>query len=137
MKLLMFAAFEWYSKTSSKIIESEADDFRTIKVENAVIAFIQFEEKDGGENRNTKIKKLVKNIKWLAGKFNYKNVVLHSFTHLSTSVLQHDIAKKMLLEARDRLARTNYNVTVTPFGHLNEFKIHVRGESLGRVFKDL
>jgi hypothetical protein len=28
-------------------------------------------------------------------------------------------------------------VVVTPFGYLNEWKIHVAGESLAKVFKDL
>jgi hypothetical protein len=81
--------------------------------------------------------KFIKNIKWLAGKFDSKNVVLHSFNHLSGSKAPADFAERMVQDARQRLETSGYSVTVTPFGYLNEWKLHVAGESLAKVFKEI
>jgi len=49
------------------------------------------------------------------------------------------IHPKMVLAARaaQRLGDTGYEVSATPFGYLNEWKMHVAGESLAKVFKDI
>ena len=47
------------------------------------------------EERSRKVlTKMVKNIKWLAGKFSSKSVALHSFSHLSTSRASIDFARQ-------------------------------------------
>jgi hypothetical protein len=43
----------------------------------------------------------------------------------------------MVQDARQRLETSGYSVTVTPFGYLNEWKLHVAGESLAKVFKEI
>lgn len=43
---------------------------------------------------------------------------------------------KLIKEANARLTRSGFTVTETPFGYLNEWKIHVAGESLAKVFKE-
>ena len=82
------------------------------------------------------MQKFVKNVKWLSGKFLTKNVVLHSFNHLSGSKADPDFSKEVLDEVVERLTRTDFQVSVTPFGYFNEFKIHVAGDSLAKVFKE-
>ncbi len=86
--------------------------------------------------RDSVMQKFVKNIKWIAGKFNTKNVVLHSFNHLSSSKSTPEFAQSLLEEAIERLRRTGYEVMPTPFGYFNEFKIHVAGDSLAKVYKE-
>ncbi len=105
------------------------------EVKDATVVFFQVEEKDS-EDRSGVIRKLVKNIKWHAGKFGTKNVVLHSFNHLSSSKAPPDVAREILDEVVQRLNRADYHVLVTPFGYFHEFKIHVGGESLAKVFKE-
>jgi hypothetical protein len=78
----------------------------------------------------------VKNVKWLCGKFTTKNVVLHSFNHLSSSKADPDFSEDLLKEVLERLERTDFKVMVTPFGYFNEFNIHVAGDSLAKVFKE-
>jgi hypothetical protein len=73
---------------------------------------------------------------WLAGKFGTKNVVLHSFNHLSSSKSSPEFAKTLLEEVRLRLERTGCKVMTTPFGYFNEFRMHVAGDSLAKVFKE-
>ena len=78
----------------------------------------------------------MKNVKWLAGKFDSKNVVLHSFNHLGMSKASPEFSQGVLLEVVERLERTGYTVMTTPFGYFNEFKMHVAGDSLAKVYKE-
>jgi nucleotide-binding universal stress UspA family protein len=64
-------------------------------------------------------------------------VVLHSFGHLSLSKAPPELAQELADDAAQRLERAGYQVSATPFGYLNEWQMHVAGESLAKVFKDI
>lgn len=136
MKILMFYAPAFWFRTYEKVLETapDRDDDRT--VEETVVVFYHAEAHDLGRHTGV-LQKLIKNIKWLSGKFRTKNIVLHSFNHLSTSKAPADFTQRLISEARDRLEKAGFTVTETPFGYLNEWKIHVAGESLAKVFKDI
>ena len=94
MKLLMIYCNSFYYKTSIKNLDSVEDYEKSESIENTLVAFIQAEEKD--EENIKKIEtKLIKNIKWAAGKNDTKRIVLHSFAHLSTSKASPDITKEL------------------------------------------
>lgn len=135
MKLLLFYGPYFYYKTARKSLPEVEDVQKEEEVRDCVVVFFHVEEKDQ-DNKKSVIQKFVKNVKWLAGKFGTKNVVLHSFNHLSSSKAVPEFAREVLEEARDRLQRTGYNVINTPFGYFNEFKLHVAGDSLAKVFKE-
>jgi hypothetical protein len=80
---------------------------------------------------------VLKNVKWLANKRELKNVVLHSFTHLSDSTASPEYAHSLLEAAAERLRATGYSVWLTPFGYFCEWELGVYGESLAKVFKML
>ena len=79
---------------------------------------------------------MVKNIKWLAGKFSNTNVALHWFSHLATSKCSPEFAQQILVDAKVHLENTGFTTEITSFGYLHEFSLYVSGESLGRVFKE-
>lgn len=135
MKLLMFYTREWWYKTASKTLETAPDIEIEEAMPNAVVIFFHSEAEDE-EKYGSVCEKFVKNVKWLAGKFSTKNVVLHSFNHLSHSKSSPEIAKRLLDDVIIRLERTGYTVMQTPFGYFNEFKMHVAGDSLAKVFKE-
>jgi hypothetical protein len=135
VKLLMFYTKEWWYRTAAKTLEEVPDLEREEKVENAVVIFFHCEEQDETDFDGV-VRKFAKNAKWLAGKFGTKSVVLHSFNHLSSSKAPPFIAKRILDEVRARLENTGYNVMSTPFGYFNEFRMHVAGDSLAKVFKE-
>ncbi len=83
------------------------------------------------------IGKWVKKVRWIAGKFDTRAVVLHSFDHLSSSRASPDCAAAIRDEVRKRLQRAGYDVVETPFGWRNEWKLHVSGESPAKVFKEI
>ena len=67
----------------------------------------------------------------------FKNVVLHSFTHLAEASASPQFAEAFLQSAATRLRNTGYSVTLTPFGWVCEWDLSVFGESLAKVFKSL
>ncbi len=133
--MILFYAHSFYYRTWEKSLPHVEDINREEEVKNATVVFFQFEEKDV-QNSSSVVKKTVKNIKWHAGKFSTRTVVLHSFNHLSTSKASPEDALAMLDSVVERLDRGGYNITVTPFGYFHEFKIHVGGESLAKVYKE-
>lgn len=135
MKLLMFYVHEWWYKTAEKTLPDVPDSEMEESVRDAVVVFFHAEADDEAK-RESVIQKFVKNTKWIAGKFGTKNVVLHSFNHLSSSKSSPEFAKAILNEVTERLGRTGFEVMLTPFGYFNEFKMHVAGDSLAKVFKE-
>ena len=135
MKLLMFYVHEWWYKTASKSLSSVADVSREARLENAAVVFYHVEAEDQ-EKSGKVIQKFTKNIKWIAGKFSTKNIVLHSFNHLGISKAPPEFSKEVVDEVIERLERTGFTVMTTPFGYFNEFKMHVAGDSLAKVYKE-
>lgn len=132
----MFHAPSFWFKTYKKVLDEAEDLSEEKNVENSLVVFYHAEEADTG-NRSGVLTKLIKNIKWLSGKCGTKELVLHSFNHLSTSKAPPEFTRGLIEDAVARLTRSGFSVTETPFGYLNEWKIHVAGESLAKVFKDI
>ncbi len=103
---------------------------------DALVAFIQVEEKDEGDLRGRE-KKLVNTLKWAARKNNTQNVILHSFAHLSNSKANPDYSKEIFDAAEIRLKNGGFNVTQTPYGYFLDLSIQAPGYPLARLFSDL
>ncbi len=136
MKLLMFLARQFAYRPYEKILPDAGEGGGEVRVPEAVVVFVHSESQDeqtpdGLETR------FVKNVKWLAGKRGYKNVVLHSFTHLAETSASPQFAEAFLQGAAARLRNTGYQVALTPFGWVGEWDLSVYGESLAKVFKSL
>jgi hypothetical protein len=136
LKLILFYAPSFWFKTYKRVLEHVPDREQEALFEKAVVVFYQVEAEDV-DRRGKVLTKFIKNIKWLAGKFESKTVVLHSFNHLSGSKAGPEDAGPLIDEARERLERSGYTVGMTPFGFLNEWKLHVAGDSLAKVFKEI
>ena len=136
MRLLMFQAKRFWWKSFSKTLENVEDLQAEDEMTDAVVVFMQVEAKDVA-NREDVFRKALKNVKWLANKRALKNVVLHSFTHLGGENADSDFAAALITGLAERLAATDYQVKITPFGYFNEWELSVYGESLGKVWKEL
>lgn len=132
----MFYAPSFWARTYEKALPEAPEAQAELAAEAAVVVFYQAEAEDAGREAQV-LAKLVKNVKWLAGKFASKNVVLHSFGHLSASKAPPGLAQGIADQAAARLAATGYTVQATPFGYLNEWKLHAAGPSLAKVFKEI
>jgi len=136
MKLLMFQARRFWYKPFQRTLDSVPEADGEQSVSEAAVIFIQTEAED--EARRSKVlTRALKNIKWLANKRRLRNVVLHSFTHLSSSKADPDFTLALLEELAQRLRNTGYAVWLTPFGYVCEWDLSVYGESLAKVFKEI
>ena len=135
-KLLMFSVKEFwynpYSKTLKNVEETEKEE----TVNDALVVFVNVEKEDE-TNRSRIIRKTVKNIAWLARKTDRTRIVLHSFAHLSDSKSSTEFAQDLIQIVKTRLDSKGYDVSLTPFGYFLEFRLHVRGESLAKVWKQI
>lgn len=136
MKLLMFNVKEFWYKTFSKTLEDVEKIEKEETVKDAIVVFANVEKED--EEKSARIiRKTVKNITWLAAKTGKNRIVLHSFAHLSDSKSSVELAQEVFNNIEDILKNKGYEVSVTPFGYFLEFKLHVLGESLAKVWKAL
>lgn len=136
MKLLLLYTHEYWLRPYEKSVAEAADRNDPIESEHAIVALVHVEIED--PDRSAKlVTKAIKQIKWLAGKFVTRQIVLHSFAHLAATRAEPDQAAKLLDDMQTRLSGAGYSVQVTPFGYFNEFRLHVAGPSLAKVFVEL
>ena len=126
----MFHLDEFWFKPYDEdtIIESKEASFA-----ESILVWIQSEAKDE-DDRTAVLRKMIKNIRWLSQKVNCTTIILHSFAHLGESKSDSDFADSIIEETATRLRDRDFTVHIIPLG-LNEFKMHVRGPSLSKVFK--
>ena len=136
MKLLMFLTKHFTFRPFAKTLPDVGDGGSEVQVTDAAVIFVHSEPQDEVEPGSLETK-FVKNVKWLAGKRGFKNIVLHSFTHLADSSASPQFAEAFLQSAAARLRNTGYQVVLTPFGWVCEWDLSVHGESLAKVFKSL
>lgn len=136
MKLLMFDTSDFWYKPFRKTIESAENYSEEWSIKDSLVIFINVEKED--EDRKGKVvKKAVNNIRWLAKKTDRKKVVLHSFGHLSESKSSIEFAEEVIEALKNKLTAKGIETSMTPFGYFLEFKIHVKGESLAKVWKSI
>ena len=136
MKLLMFDANDFWYKTFEKPV-NHADTLDTeASVQESLVIFVNVEKNDETQ-RDRVVKKAVENISWLTRKTGRKRVVLHSFAHLSESKSSIAFAEEVFRLMMNRLEAKGLETYMTPFGYFLEFKIHVKGESLAKVWKSI
>ena len=128
MKLLMFHVENFW------FCPDEDANASGIDFDEALLVWIQSEMKDE-QDRTGVLRKMVKNIRWLAKKLETSRVILHSFAHLSESKSSPKFADNIIDETAIRLKDREYEVEIVPFGAFHEFKMHVKGPSLAKVFK--
>jgi D-Tyr-tRNAtyr deacylase len=112
--------------------ESPSDD-RT-EIGESLHVWIHSEPSDE-EKRINVLRKMVKNIRWLAQKNNCNAITLHSFAHLDHSKADPNFADALIEDVASKLRDREYDVHIVPFGHFYEFNLHVKGPSLAKVFK--
>lgn len=138
MKVLTFLARRFWWKAYSRTLDSVEESAEEGSLEETVVAFVHAEARDEDEAARARVRRhLLKHLKWLAGKRELENVVLHSFTHLGGENADPAFAQGLLDEVASRLRDSGYEVRQTPFGHFCEWGIDVYGESLAKVWKEI
>jgi hypothetical protein len=137
MRLLTFQARHFAWQAFSKTLDNAPEPGQSKRVEECVVVFLHIEGADEAPDARARVfKRSLKHVKWLANKRDFKNVVLHSFTHLGAENASSEFALSFMNELAERLRTTNYSVQLTPFGYFCEWEISVYGESLAKVWKE-
>ncbi len=137
MKVLVLYVKHFEYEPTVKNVDDAPDPGKGKSFSDAVLAFIQVEESDEMKDVLSREKKLVNHIKWTARKNDTKNIILHSFAHLSESKASFDFTKQVFDAGEKRLENAGYNVSQTPFGYFLDLKIDAPGTSLGRIWANL
>jgi len=82
MKLLIIYMDKFEYRTTTKTLLELKSEEKQETFRDVLVGFIHSEKEDE-EEVDKKVKKLVKSLKWAAGKNKTKRIVLHSFAHLS------------------------------------------------------
>ena len=114
----------------------DAPEPRAEEHEKVVVAFIHVEPGDV-EAESSSETKLVKNVKWLARKWEIRQVILHSFSHLAEEKAEPSLAKALLDRAQTRLQDADYETFQTPYGYFNDLELKAPGQPLARIYKEL
>ncbi len=135
MKLLLLYTHDYWLRPYEKSVPAAADRHDEMVAQGAVLALVHVEVHDPAAHAK-QVTKAIKQVKWVAGKFATKQVVLHSFAHLATTRAEPAEAEALLCDMQTRLEMAGYAVQVAPFGYFNEFRVHVAGPSLAKVFAE-
>lgn len=138
MKLLCFQAKHFRWKTYSKTLVELADQDVEEQVADAIVIFVHAEKSDEeADKKPSVLRQTLKHIKWLANKRDFKNIVIHSFTHLGGETAAPDFAEALIKAVAERLRENTYTVWTTPFGYFCEWDLSVYGDSLAKVWKEI
>lgn len=151
MKILMFHAegFDYRPAVKSLIVGEKVPDEDSRPTlddpplptpgavdEDAIVVFVHAESGDA-ERGNKLITKCAKNVKWLANKRKIRQIVLHSFDHLSEDKASPEEANDIIERLAERLGGGGYAIRVTPFGYSSAWTLTVHGDPIAKVFKAL
>lgn len=136
MKLLMFLSPRFRFRPFVSAWDGARASPDETSIRDAAVIFVHAEQEDA-DDCTWLLTKFVKNVKWIANKRNFKDIVLHSFTHLSESKSAPEFAESFLIQASEKLSAAGYRVHLTPFGYSCEWDLSVHGEPLAKVFKSL
>ncbi|MFW9920201.1 MAG: threonyl-tRNA synthetase editing domain-containing protein [Candidatus Thorarchaeota archaeon] len=129
MRMLMFHVTSfWY-----RVNESDESD-PGVSLDESLLVWIHSEEKDE-QDRISILRKMVKNVRWLAQKNDVTSIILHPFAHLEDSKSDPEFAERLIEETAERLRERDFSVHIVEYGVFTEFKTHVKGPSLAKVFK--
>ena len=134
MKLLMIYCSRFSFNPTIKVLDDAEENASKGSYENILTAFIQAEAEDEDDIKGVE-KKLVKNLKWAAGKNNTRKVMLHSFAHLSDSKASPEFTANLFDLAIERMKNADYETFTTPFGYFLDLDMNAPGYSLARIFK--
>jgi hypothetical protein len=137
MKILVMYVDEFSYKPAQKNLDDAETVEQGEKFEKAILAFIQVEEIDEEFDVRSREKKLVNHLKWTARKNNCKEIILHSFAHLSESKASIDFTKTLFDLAEIRLQNAGFKTAQTPFGYFLDLDIKAPGYSLARIWATL
>ncbi len=125
-------------KKALKKIENLSDNEKLEKEVKESLVVLTAVEKSDSKNIDKVVKKLVENIKDVAGKINTKNIVLYPYAHLSKELANPETAQEILKKGEEALKKIkDFEVVKAPFGYYKEFELKVKGHPLSELSREI
>lgn len=134
MKTLFLYCNRFAFTPTTKTLDFAPDNTAQREFENVQTVFIHAEAEDA-ENESSIFKKLVKQIKWITKKNNTRQLVIHSFAHLSENKAEPEFTMQFLNKLEERMKNSGFETAQTPFGYFLDLHMDAPGFSLARVYK--
>jgi threonyl-tRNA synthetase len=87
-----------------------------------------------GDNQES-VKKLVDDVKNIAGQVKAENIVLYPYAHLSKN-LGSPVSAIEILDSAEEELKKDFNVVKAPFGYYKEFELKVKGHPLSELSRE-
>jgi len=125
--------FKPLKKALKKIAELSEKEKEGQKVGESLVVLTAVEK---GDLLKESVKKLVENIKDIAGQVKTKKIVLYPYAHLSNNLAEPETAENILKETEKELKKT-FDVVRAPFGYYKEFELKVKGHPLSELSREI
>ena len=125
--------FKPLKKALKKIADLEEKEKEGQKVGESLVILTAVEK---GDIVRESVKKLVENIKDIAGQIGIKSVVLYPYAHLSNNLAEPETAEEILKQAEKELKKS-FKVVRAPFGYYKEFELKVKGHPLSELSREI
>ena len=134
MRLLLIHAnyLEFEAKQPTPAAEEIAEQMKSGRVEEALVAFVAAEEADES-SPDAVATNAAKEIADVCGQVETKRVVLYPYAHLSSSLASPSAAVKVMDLVRDKLQAQNFEVFRLPFGWYKAFTLSCKGHPLSEL----
>jgi len=139
VKVLMIHAdyFKYEAIEKTRISEEVDEDERVGGVNGPVLVVFVCSEKIDERDPPLIARRTVESIIDIAKQVNVRNIVLHSFAHLSDSLSSPDIAKRVINEINQMLKSSGYYSSKTPFGWRDTFELRAKGHPVSKVSRKI
>lgn len=126
--------FKPLKKALKKIADLPEDEKVAKRVEEALAVMTAVEK---GDDLESSVAELVKNVEDIAKQVNAKRIVLYPYAHLSSNLSSPDLAVEVLKKAEKELSKKKFEVHRAPFGYYKEFELKVKGHPLSELSREI
>lgn len=135
LRLLMLHSnyFRYEAVEKTRFSEEAGEDEKSGNLNKPVLVVFVCSENLDEKDPLEVAKKSAEEIIDIARQVKAKNVVLHSFAHLSTSLSSPNVARKIINEMHRILTSMGYNSIKTPFGWRDSFELRVKSHPISKV----
>ncbi|MEM3437104.1 MAG: threonyl-tRNA synthetase editing domain-containing protein [Nitrososphaerales archaeon] len=135
MRLLMLHCdyFRYKVVDRTRFSEEVNDEEMNGGIDESVLVVLISSEKVDEKDPKIVARMSAEEIMNIARQVKEKNIVLHSFAHLSDDLSSPQIAKRIIDEIKLHLNSKNYNVLKTPFGWRDKFELCVKSHPISKV----
>jgi threonyl-tRNA synthetase len=116
--------------------EEIGDDRKTGRVEEALTVFTSVEKYDESVQKEV-IAEAVKQILEVAGQVNTNRVMIYPYAHLSSELASPKRAREISIALGEAMAKTDLEVTRSPFGWYKAFKLSCKGHPLSELAREI